>query len=870
MTWTKTEFRFLPPVSLPAAGAAALLLAVALVGADLATGVWADAAILYGLPLLVVASARSRPLLWGLTAFLTAATFLVWLWERNQVVADVAAVVLVNRVLAALDVLCIAVMLHLGIRAADSLDAQHRALEKQNEELETVNQELGQREEEIVRQNEELQSQTEELERQSEELRVTNEELANHERTLEQLLELSRALTAELGRKEVMQKICEALGVLADGWPSAIVERQGDQLVIPCYHGFGPDGLEAEAIPFDRSFTSLILALGQAGYLEDTRLRPDLVFPRPKGGEPVRAVLSAPLRVRGQCIGAVELYATTPQSWGEGQIAMLESLAAQTSISLQNLELVEVIRQERRRFEAALRTVPLAIAVAEDAEGTQVRLNPAAAAQFGVPSDENVALATPAGARLKRYLFRGDRRLADEDLPLVRALRGEEVHGEELDVVLPANRRLTLLTSAAPIFDGKGRVAGAVCALADITAHKALQRELDLRRREAEEASVRKTRFLASVSHDIRTPVNAINLMAEVIRRSVDNPALVPQIPQMAQRLQANALALADLVTDVLDVARFDFGKVELQETEFSLGDLLTEECRHLLPLAQDKNLELLVEPPERPVWMRSDRVKLARVVGNLVSNAIKFTEAGHVRVSAALGPNREVVIRVADTGVGIAAEHLGHIFDEFAQLRNPERNRDKGSGLGLAICRRLVDVMGGTITVDSGLGRGSVFTVRLPSSCVVMRLGGAAERDAAPRRARPARGTLLAGLRILLVEDHSTTRETTAQILLDEGATVREAADGGTAQRFVLEEPWDVILLDMMLPDVDGREILKQVGARRPAALKAVVVMTGDLTSERQDEVKQLGADALVGKPIDVDRLIEMLQTLQGRPQDG
>jgi CheY-like chemotaxis protein/nitrogen-specific signal transduction histidine kinase len=404
-------------------------------------------------------------------------------------------------------------------------------------------------------------------------------------------------------------------------------------------------------------------------------------------------------------------------------------------------------------------------------------------------------------------------------------------------------------------------VGGAVWAFADVTPLKTLQRELDLRRREAEEASVRKTRFLASVSHDIRTPVNALNLMAEVIRRAVDNPALAPQIPHLAQRLQANALALVELVTDVLDVARFDTGKVELQESEFLLNELLADEHRQLLPLAADKGLALELDPPDRPLWLRADRVKLARVLGNLVGNAIKFTDAGAVRVGAALGPDRQVVVRVADTGLGIAPEHQAYIFDEFAQLRNPARDREKGTGLGLAICKRLVEVMGGTIAVESTPQRGSTFTVTLPASCVVLRLDG--PPPAPPPPAPAADGTGLAGLRVLLVEDHAPTRESVVQLLRDEGAVVSEAADGKAALAALDRCDADVVLLDMMLPDVDGREVLRRVRDCRPAGLRALIVMTGDLTPERLDEVRRLGADVMLGKPIDVGKLIGVLKQL-------
>jgi len=244
--------------------------------------------------------------------------------------------------------------------------------------------------------------------------------------------------------------------------------------------------------------------------------------------------------------------------------------------------------------------------------------------------------------------------------------------------------------------------------------------ELDRRRREAEEASGRKSRLLASVSHDIRSPLNAINLTAEVIRQAAADPDLAARVPGLAQRLQANARAMGDLVADVLDLSALESGRVQLHESEFLLAEVLADECRRLLPLAQAKNLALSIGPAGPAVRVRADRVKLARVLSNLVTNAIKFTEAGGVTVTAALTAERAVVVRVRDTGVGIAREDLDRIFGEFARVGSPGRDLAEGWGLGLAICQRLVDLMGGAITVESRPNRGSVFSVTLPASCVV------------------------------------------------------------------------------------------------------------------------------------------------------
>jgi signal transduction histidine kinase len=244
--------------------------------------------------------------------------------------------------------------------------------------------------------------------------------------------------------------------------------------------------------------------------------------------------------------------------------------------------------------------------------------------------------------------------------------------------------------------------------------------ELDRLRRVAEEASGRKTQLLASVSHDIRTPLSTIELIADLILRSADNPALAAQVPDMVRRLRRNTLSLADLVSALVDISSLDAGRISVRNSEFSLNELLLEECERLLPLAQTKGLRLATEPPDPAVWLLTDRIKLIRVLTNLIGNAIKFTETGGIKVTATLTAEHSLLIRVSDTGVGMVPENLARIFDEYGQLGNPERDASKGWGLGLPICKRLVGVMGGKIAVESEPNRGTTFSVHLPTSCVV------------------------------------------------------------------------------------------------------------------------------------------------------
>lgn len=665
----------------------------------------------YGVPLCLIAYFRNRPLIWIAAAVFTAITVIKFfvLAPPPSELGPVASALMIEA-----DMLLVALIAHVWVSV-------HLAIERQNENLIAANAELAAREEEIARQNEELQSQTEELERQSEELRIGNEELERRERTLEALLTLSRSLGTEMDRGETMSRICQSVGLLVDEpqTAAAILEQHNGVLRISCHHGFGPDGPAQETVEVGRSFASLVFARGRTGYLEDVSKRPDLLIPQPRGGDRFVSVLAAPLRIGGWPVGTLEAYSRRKTAWSDQQIMLMESLAAQTSISMEAARLFETVQRERGRLEAVFRTAPIALVIA-NADCSDVRVNPAGAAMFQLPLDENVA--SDMGRGSWRLLSNGVE-LPPRQFPVFRAAcEGLEINREELEQWTPEGARRVLLVNARPIRGDNGNSLGSVVALIDITPMKELQRELDNRRREAEEANVRKTRFLAAVSHDVRTPANAISLLAELLRRAATNPAMAADIPDLTTELHASSVSLVSLLTEVLDIARFDSGKVELIESDFSLNQLMEEERINLAPLARDKGLAFNWVLSPRPLWMRSDRIKLARVLGNLVGNAIKFTEKGEVSVEAIAKADGGVDLRVIDTGVGIALEHQAMIFDEFFQLRNPERDRTKGSGLGLSICHRLVEAMGAKLSVMSTPGKGSAFVVALPASSIVLR----------------------------------------------------------------------------------------------------------------------------------------------------
>ncbi len=382
--------------------------------------------------------------------------------------------------------------------------------------------------------------------------------------------------------------------------------------------------------------------------------------------------------------------------------------------------------------------------------------------------------------------------------------------------------------------------------------------ELERRRDEAAEEARRKTRFLAAISHDIRTPVNALVLSCQLLR------AIGPGDPdpdlsrELTDALLSNAASLVELVNDLLDIARYDQGKLDFVESDFPLGEFLDRILDGLRPLAEQKRLELLpaVETPRAVV--RTDRIKLGRVIQNLVANAIKFTEEGRIRVVARASVGSGLSLEVSDTGVGIPESMRESIFDEFAQLRNPERDRTKGTGLGLAICRRLVAAMGGEIRVATGPGRqGSTFLVTLPPSRVVDDDGRDASRGEASGEGPLGR---FAG-RVLVVEDHEPSRTLLRRLLGQSGLDVDVAATGREAIDRLDGPLPDLILLDLMMPEMGGLEALRIIRSRPGSEDLPVVILTGDLDSRADEELTRVGATACLKKPVDLPRLIALLE---------
>jgi signal transduction histidine kinase/CheY-like chemotaxis protein len=350
----------------------------------------------------------------------------------------------------------------------------------------------------------------------------------------------------------------------------------------------------------------------------------------------------------------------------------------------------------------------------------------------------------------------------------------------------------------------------------------ALYAELDQRAEELRRASEVKSQFLSNMSHELRTPLNSIMALSRLMLDQVDGPLNTEQHRQVTY-ISHSAEALTALVNDLLDLAKVEAGRTDLHPSDFSTSELLGALRGMMRPLQTSDRVELVIEDTTQGIRLHTDEGKVAQILRNLVSNSLKFTEQGQVRVEVSQRTPGRVEFAVRDTGIGIPAPDLQRIFDEFVQVRNPMQSRHKGSGLGLPLSRKLAGLLGGLITVDSTPGSGSVFTLDIP--IVLPSEAGAGEAAATAPSVR----------KILIVDDEEPTRYVLRQSLAAEpGWMVIEAIDGTEGLQKAQAEAPEFIVLDLNMPGLDGFEVFRSLkGDPATAHIPVLVVTSALLTAE-------------------------------------
>lgn len=378
--------------------------------------------------------------------------------------------------------------------------------------------------------------------------------------------------------------------------------------------------------------------------------------------------------------------------------------------------------------------------------------------------------------------------------------------------------------------------------------------ELRLAKEAAERSAQARSHFVSTMSHEMRTPLNAIIGLLPVARASAS-----PDVRERHLRtVEQSAGLLLALVNDILDLSRIDSGRLRLELGSFSPRELVDQACRLLLERATSKGLQLdLRFAAEVPALLRGDAMRLEQIVLNLLTNAVKFTERGRVDVEVsarALGDGRCLIcVAVQDTGIGIAAEHLERLFEAFEQGDASTARRYGGTGLGLTICRELLDCMGGSISVQSTPGQGSRFWFQVP-------LDLASESADAPADGSPAQSDLR-GRRVLLVDDEPVNREVGRAMLENMGCAVAVADSGEQALDVLASQAFDILLLDLRMPGIDGLEVARRLRARPGQMPPPMLALTADVSDEIHQRCLQAGMAAVLTKPVPLHKLRAALQ---------
>lgn len=340
----------------------------------------------------------------------------------------------------------------------------------------------------------------------------------------------------------------------------------------------------------------------------------------------------------------------------------------------------------------------------------------------------------------------------------------------------------------------------------------ALYAELDERAEQLRKASELKTRFLSNISHEFRTPLNSVLALSRLLLDRIDGSLTAEQERQVGY-IRKSAESLLELVNDMLDLAKVEAGKIDIKAAYFSVGHLFGGLRGALKPLLTSPSVELFFEAEPDLPQLFTDEPKITQILRNLISNALKFTEEGEVRVTARPGTDPGTMLfTVRDTGIGIAPGDQERIFEEFSQVDTRLQRRVRGTGLGLPLSRSLAELLGGTLTVESVPGQGSVFTLAVP-----IEFGG--------KLPRPDSGETK---RVLLIDDDETFRYVMRQIIGNEPRyAFMEAADGEIGLKVAREQQPDLIILDLQMPAVDGFTVLQELIADQRTSMIPVIVST-------------------------------------------
>ena len=495
--------------------------------------------------------------------------------------------------------------------------------------------------------------------------------------------------------------------------------------------------------------------------------------------------------------------------------------------------------------------------IVTDSRGIIQSFNPAATKLFGYAQDEaigrnvNMLMPEPVRSLHDWYLDR----LRDSADSIVGGY-GREVVGLRKDgSTIPVHLSLgTMATTSERMF---------VAVVTDLTERRYVEAELRKARARAEVAAQSMSAFLANMSHEIRTPMNGIIGFAEILSQ---DRGLSERAAGHVRVIHGASIALLTIINDILDLSKLESGQFEMEAVSFNLPETLKEAMRLLENTAATKNLGFTLECASNlPVVVTGDPMRLRQVVVNLVSNAVKFTKAGSVTVSAQVAEQSDMIwFSVADTGIGMSADQMARVFEPFTQADASTSRRFGGTGLGTTIAKQIVRLMDGDIGVESELGRGSVFhfTARLPEASVGERHAAGAGDNVGERYVSPRM------FRVLMAEDVESNAAPMMLRLTDQGHKVDWVKSGIDCVSAFRQGEHDLILMDVLMPGLDGIETAREIRrlerlGERPMPRIPIVALTASAMRDCGDRCLSAGMDAFLRKPVDFNSLLAAMERI-------